>query len=145
MAAPNQDRLDQIGNALIGDRQGMYRNSSAFHHGINTLVPIVTAMIEILADQSAKADQEQQAAITELEGATPNVFRHCSVGFHDQCEGCGCECHQKRSPRERWGTCCPGDPNCEHSFLDYPEEALERHMDTPITDTEAEKLEADGV
>lgn len=37
-----------------------------------------------------------------------------------------------RSPRQRWGTCCPYDPECEHSFLD--DAALTRWMDTPISD-----------
>lgn len=37
-----------------------------------------------------------------------------------------------RTPRERWGTCCPHDPECDHSFLDGP--ALARWMDSPLTD-----------
>jgi hypothetical protein len=36
------------------------------------------------------------------------------------------------TPRERWGTCCPNDPECEHSFLDVDE--LTRWMDTPLDD-----------
>ena len=43
------------------------------------------------------------------------------------------------SPRQRWGTCCPHDPECEHSFLDDAE--LTRWMDTPICDGEAEAWE----
>jgi hypothetical protein len=43
------------------------------------------------------------------------------------------------SPRQRWGTCCPHDPECEHSFLDDTE--LSRWMDTPICDGEAEAWE----
>jgi hypothetical protein len=38
------------------------------------------------------------------------------------------------TPRERWGTCCPYDPNCEHSHLDV--DALTRHMDTPFVDAD---------
>lgn len=38
------------------------------------------------------------------------------------------------TPRERWGTCCPYDPNCEHSYLDA--DALTRHMDTPFVDAD---------
>jgi hypothetical protein len=33
------------------------------------------------------------------------------------------------TPRQRWGTCCPNDPECEHSYLDA--DALSRWMDTP--------------
>lgn len=40
-----------------------------------------------------------------------------------------------KTPRERWGTCCPSDPECEHSFLDDAE--LARWMDKPISDEEA--------
>lgn len=36
------------------------------------------------------------------------------------------------TPRQRWGTCCPSDPECDHSFLEG--EALTRWMDAPITD-----------
>lgn len=39
------------------------------------------------------------------------------------------------SPRQRWGTCCPSDPACEHSFLDVDD--LRRWMDQPITDEAA--------
>lgn len=35
-----------------------------------------------------------------------------------------------QTPRQRWGTCCPNDPECEHSFLDAVE--LAEHMDTPV-------------
>lgn len=35
-----------------------------------------------------------------------------------------------QTPRQRWGTCCPNDPECEHSFLDADE--LTEHMDAPI-------------
>ena len=38
------------------------------------------------------------------------------------------------TPRERWGTCCPFDPRCEHSYLD--DAALARHMDTPFVDAD---------
>ncbi len=38
------------------------------------------------------------------------------------------------SPRQRWGTCCPFDPQCEHSFMDN--DVLTRWMDTPITCTQ---------
>jgi hypothetical protein len=34
------------------------------------------------------------------------------------------------TPRQRWGTCCPNDPACEHSFMD--DAALARYMDTPL-------------
>lgn len=40
-----------------------------------------------------------------------------------------------KTPRERWGTCCPYDPECEHSFLEVVD--LTRWMDTPISDEEA--------
>lgn len=40
-----------------------------------------------------------------------------------------------RTPRQRWGTCCPYDPACDHSYLD--DEELSRWMDTPITDAQA--------
>ena len=43
-----------------------------------------------------------------------------------------------RSPDERWGTCCPFDPECEHSFLN--EDALDEHLCTPISDDEAAAL-----
>ena len=39
------------------------------------------------------------------------------------------------SPRERWGTCCPHDPECEHSFIGNEE--LRRWLDTPISNSEA--------
>lgn len=35
-----------------------------------------------------------------------------------------------KTPRERWGTCCPNDPACEHSFMEADE--LARYLDTPI-------------
>lgn len=38
-----------------------------------------------------------------------------------------------RTPRQRWGTCCPYDPECEHSFMDHDE--LARWLDTPISYT----------
>lgn len=44
----------------------------------------------------------------------------------------------KRTPIERWGTCCPHDPECDHSFIADVE--LRRHLSTPITDEEAEEL-----
>lgn len=43
--------------------------------------------------------------------------------------------NSRRTPRQRWGTCCPSDPECSHSYLDAA--ALTRWMDTPITDAEA--------
>lgn len=43
------------------------------------------------------------------------------------------------TPRQRWGTCCPDDPECEHSFLDG--DALTHWMDTPISDTRAMEFE----
>lgn len=43
-----------------------------------------------------------------------------------------------RTPRERWGTCCPFDPRCDHSYLDNDE--LLRWMDTPITDDRADEV-----
>lgn len=43
------------------------------------------------------------------------------------------------SPRLRWGTCCPFDPECDHSFMDVDQ--LARWMDTPITDAEAALIE----
>jgi hypothetical protein len=50
-----------------------------------------------------------------------------------------------RSPRQRWGTCCPHDPECEHSFLDVDGQGdghdLARWLDTPITDEEAAEHE----
>lgn len=44
-----------------------------------------------------------------------------------------------RTPRERWGTCCPYDPECDHSYLD--DIALTNWMDTPIDDEEAAAVE----
>lgn len=44
-----------------------------------------------------------------------------------------------RTPFQRWGTCCPHDPECDHSFMD--QEDLRRWMTTPITDEQAERLE----
>lgn len=46
-----------------------------------------------------------------------------------------------RSPRERWGTCCPSDPECEHSLIEDHRE-LTRVMDTPITDEDAAEQES---
>lgn len=43
-----------------------------------------------------------------------------------------------RTPRERWGTCCPSDPECDHSFLDVDD--LIRWMDTPINDIQAKEI-----
>jgi hypothetical protein len=40
-----------------------------------------------------------------------------------------------RSPRQRWGTCCPFDPACDHSYLD--DAALARWFDSPITNRHA--------
>lgn len=34
------------------------------------------------------------------------------------------------TPRNLWGTCCPDDPQCEHSFMSTND--LLAHMDTPI-------------
>ncbi len=34
------------------------------------------------------------------------------------------------TPRNLWGTCCPDDPECEHSFLTSDE--LSTYMDTPL-------------
>jgi len=39
------------------------------------------------------------------------------------------------TPRERWGTCCPFDPECDHSFFD--EDELRRWLDAPVTSAEA--------
>jgi hypothetical protein len=66
--------------------------------------------------------------------------------MHDYvCQRCGgswslplgmtCADHRPKpllSPRERWGTCCPDDPECSHSFLTLDE--LSAWMDTPISD-----------
>ena len=46
-----------------------------------------------------------------------------------------------RTPAERWGTCCPFDPECDHSFLDVDE--LAHWMHTPITDEHAAHIESD--
>lgn len=43
-----------------------------------------------------------------------------------------------RSPRQRWGTCCPYDPECEHSYLD--DVGLDRWLDTPISDDRARQV-----
>jgi hypothetical protein len=40
-----------------------------------------------------------------------------------------------RSPRERWGTCCPFDPYCDHSYL--ADVDLMEWMDRRISDDEA--------
>lgn len=45
-----------------------------------------------------------------------------------------------RSPRQRWGTCCPFDPECEHSFIEDLDD-LTRWMDTPISDDQAREIE----
>jgi hypothetical protein len=42
------------------------------------------------------------------------------------------------SPRQRWGTCCPFDPRCEHSYMDDRE--LARWMDSPLTDEQAREI-----
>lgn len=34
------------------------------------------------------------------------------------------------TPRNLWGTCCPDDPQCEHSFMSTND--LSTHMDTPV-------------
>ena len=41
------------------------------------------------------------------------------------------EATEQKTPRELWGTCCPDDPECEHSFMDEPGE-LSRYMDTAL-------------
>lgn len=40
-----------------------------------------------------------------------------------------------RTPRQRWGTCCPFDPECDHSYIDG--DALARWMDSPLTNEQA--------
>ena len=50
------------------------------------------------------------------------------------------ESESMRSPRDRWGTCCPFDPECEHSYIENPDD-LTRWMDTPIHDTQAREYE----
>ncbi len=40
-----------------------------------------------------------------------------------------------RSSRQRWGTCCPRDPECDHSLMDNDE--LARWMDTPLDEVQA--------
>ena len=35
------------------------------------------------------------------------------------------------TPRELWGTCCPDDPECEHSFMETNE--LTHYLDTPLS------------
>lgn len=42
----------------------------------------------------------------------------------------------KLTPLQRWGACCPDDPECDHSHLD--DGFLKRHMNTPLSDFEAE-------
>lgn len=44
-----------------------------------------------------------------------------------------------KTPRERWGTCCPWDPECEHSFLDSDD--LVRWMNSPLSDAEAARID----
>lgn len=44
-----------------------------------------------------------------------------------------------KTPRERWGTCCPSDPECEHSFMEGPE--FDAWFDTPLSDEKAQELE----
>lgn len=48
---------------------------------------------------------------------------------------------EMRTPLERWGTCCPHDPECDHSYLDALDQGdgrdLERWLNTPISDEEA--------
>ena len=45
-----------------------------------------------------------------------------------------------RTPRQRWGTCCPHDPECCPVCRDL--DALRRWMDTPISDDAAFEQEA---
>lgn len=42
------------------------------------------------------------------------------------------------TPRQRWGTSCPHDPECEHSYLD--DRDLTRWMDTALSDDQARLL-----
>lgn len=42
-----------------------------------------------------------------------------------------------RTPLEIWGTCCPDDPDCEHSCLSVTE--LARWMNTPLTQEEVDE------
>jgi hypothetical protein len=53
----------------------------------------------------------------------------------EQCNGTGVV---TLSPRQRWGTCCPFDPRCEHSYMDDRE--LARWMDSPLTDEQAREI-----
>lgn len=46
--------------------------------------------------------------------------------------------HPTLTPRQRWGTCCPHDPECDHSYLDNDE--LTRWMDTKISDADAAEM-----
>ncbi len=48
--------------------------------------------------------------------------------------------NERLSPKQRWGTCCPSDPECEHSFLDIDE--LLAWMESPITDEQAARFDA---
>ena len=45
-----------------------------------------------------------------------------------------------RTPLERWGTCCPSDPECDHSFMD--ERECSDWMRTPISDEVAAEHES---
>ena len=46
---------------------------------------------------------------------------------------------EKLTPRQRWGTCCPHDPECDHSFITDNE--WDAWVDRPITDAEAAKVD----
>lgn len=46
-----------------------------------------------------------------------------------------------RTPLQRWGTCCPFDPECDHSFMDV--ETLARWLDSPIDDDRAWSIASD--
>jgi hypothetical protein len=60
--------------------------------------------------------------------------------WEPECPDRGCTAHRGRlliraddvavTPRQVWGTCCPNDPECEHSYLDVDD--LARWMDTPL-------------
>lgn len=43
------------------------------------------------------------------------------------------------TPAERWGTCCPHDPMCDHSIY-FDNDELTVWMRTPISDDQAAEL-----
>lgn len=41
----------------------------------------------------------------------------------------------RQTPKERWGKCCPREPDCEHSFMSHNE--VDAWMNQPLLDRQA--------